>query len=76
MEWVELHITGFSPMHFPPHPAWGQVETFHENISLHLSDCDALRAVRGDILHRDMVHNTPYIQVVIRVPPPRLRWLA
>ncbi|KAJ6125919.1 hypothetical protein N7471_010412 [Penicillium samsonianum] len=76
MEWIELHITGFSPLHFPPRPAWGHDQTFHENISTYLSDRDALVAVRDDIIRCDKAHNTPYVQVIIRVPPPRLRWLA
>ena len=76
MEWVELHITGFSPLHFPPRPVWGQADAFHEDISSHLSGCDGVGALRDGILHRNMVYNTPYTQVIIRVHPPRLMWLA
>lgn len=75
-EWVELHITGFSPLHFPPRPVWIRIEAFHVHISSHLADCDGLGAVRGEAMYRDTVLDAPYLQVIIRIRPPRLRWLT
>ncbi|KAJ6116131.1 hypothetical protein N7523_005812 [Penicillium sp. IBT 18751x] len=75
-EWVELHITGFSPLHFPPRPVWRRTEAFHIHISSHLADCDGLGAVRFEALHHHRELGTPYLQIIIRVRPPRLRRLA
>jgi hypothetical protein len=75
-EWVEIHLTGYSPRHFPPRPVWRRTEAFHVHISSHLLDCDGLGAVRDEAFHRDRVFDTPYLQVIIRIRPPRLTWLA
>ncbi|KAJ5115610.1 hypothetical protein N7448_011396 [Penicillium atrosanguineum] len=75
-EWVELHITGFSPLHFPPQPVWRRTEAFHVHISSHLADWDGLGAVRGEAIHRDRILGAPYLQIIIRIRPPRLRRLA
>lgn len=73
MEWVDIQITGFSADRFPPHSIWKQTRAFNEDYSAHLLDCDALGAVRQEVNLLSFTENTPYIQVVIRARPPRVK---
>ena len=75
-EWVDLHITGYSPRHFPPRPVWRQIKSFHVPVSSHLSDCDGLKDLREKAFDPNGIVDAPYLQVVIRIRPPRLKWLA
>lgn len=72
-EWVEIQVAGFAPDLFPPHLVWEQTQSFHEDISAHLPDYDALGAVRLEAFYRGRHHKTPYIQILIHVRPSRFK---
>ena len=75
-EWVDFHITGYSQYHFPPRPVWRRIKSFHVHINSHLSDFDGLSALREEVFCPNGIFDAPYLQVVIRIRPPRLKWLA